>query len=285
MSEQSAGAGTQSAAAALDQLAPLTPNAWLRYDLIRRMIPSSVEDILEIGCGMGALGVRLSAQYDYLGLEPSGESFAVAEERMARGGGRGEVRNVLAEDLPAEDRFDLVCAFEVLEHIEDDAGALKSWAGRVRPGGYLLLSVPAHQSRFSTGDEIAGHFRRYEPTGMTALLESTGFTQVEVREYGMPLGYLLEAGRNLVGRRRLAAAPGATKEELTGASARLLQPRGALYGSVARFGTAPFRYVQRGFPRAGTGLVVRAKLPVPSVSETAASEAAAPGVTPPGSAQ
>lgn len=272
---QSAGAGTQSAAASLDQLAPLTPNAWLRYDLIRRMIPSSVNDILEIGCGMGALGVRLSAQYNYLGLEPSTESFAKAKERMARGG-RGEVRNVLAEDLDPQDRFDLVCAFEVLEHIEDDAGALTSWSSRVRPGGYLLLSVPAHQRRFSSGDEIAGHFRRYEPAGMTELLEKVGFTQVEVREYGMPLGYLLEAGRNLVGRRRMAAMPGATKEELTGASARLLQPRGALYGSVARFGTAPFRYVQRNFPRSGTGLVVRAKLPVPTVSDTTAPETTAP---------
>lgn len=272
---QNAGTGTRTVAAPLDQLAPLTPNAWLRYDLIRRMIPSSVEDILEIGCGMGALGVRLSAQFNYLGLEPSSESFAVAEERMARGGGRGEVRNVLAEALPAEDRFDLVCAFEVLEHIEDDAGALQSWASRVRPGGWILLSVPAHQRRFSTGDEIAGHFRRYEPANIAALLEKVGFVQPQVREYGMPLGFLLEAGRNYVGKRRLAAAPGASKEELTGASARLLQPRGALYGSVARFGTAPFRYVQRGFPRAGTGLVVRAKLPV----------SAAPEATPLGNAQ
>jgi SAM-dependent methyltransferase len=260
----------------MDQLAPLTPNAWLRYDLVRRMIPSSVKDILEIGCGMGALGVRLSAHYNYLGLEPSTESFAMAEKRMARSGGRGEVRSVMAEDLDPEDRFDLVCAFEVLEHIEDDAGALRSWASRVRPGGYLLLSVPAHQERFSSGDEVAGHFRRYEPAGIAALFEKTGFTQVEVREYGVPLGFLLEAGRNLIGRRRMAAMPGATKEELTGASARLFQPRGVVYGSVARFGTFPFRYVQRRFPRrAGTGLVVRGKLPVPTD----------PGVTPPANAQ
>lgn len=245
---------------ALDRLAPLAPNAWLRYDLVRRMIPPTVRDVLEIGCGMGAVGVRLAAQYDYLGLEPSPESFAVAEARIA-GGGRGEVRNVLAEDLPADQRFDLVCAFEVLEHIEDDGGALESWASRVRPGGWLLLSVPAHQARFSAFDEIAGHFRRYEPAGLTALLEKTGFERVEVREYGMPLGFLLEAGRNVVGRRRLAAAPKASMEELTGASARLYQPRGSLYGGVARFGTAPFRYMQRGFPRNGTGLVARAQLP------------------------
>jgi SAM-dependent methyltransferase len=249
----------------MDQLAPLAPNAWLRYDLIHRMIPSGVQDVLEIGCGMGAVGVRLAARYRYLGLEPSEESFAVASERIARGG-RGEVRNATAESLDPSERFDLVCAFEVLEHIEDDTAALESWAARVRPGGWLLLSVPAHQSRYSAHDELAGHFRRYEPADITALLEKTGFGQVELREYGMPLGYLLEIARNAVGKRRLAAEPQASMEQRTGASARLLQPRGALYGSVARFGTAPFRYVQRGFPRTGTGLVVRAKLPMPTAS-------------------
>jgi SAM-dependent methyltransferase len=243
----------------MDQLAPLAANAWLRYDLIRRMIPSGVTDVLEIGCGMGAVGVRLAAQYDYLGLEPSPESFAVASQRIALGG-RGEVRNMLTDGLEPAARFDLVCAFEVLEHIEDDAGALDSWAQRVRPGGWLLLSVPAHQSRYAAHDVLAGHFRRYEATDLAALLEKAGFSQIESREYGMPLGYLLETARNAVGKRKLAAAPEASMEQRTGASARLLQPKGLLYGGVARYGTAPFRYLQRGFPRVGTGLVVRARL-------------------------
>jgi SAM-dependent methyltransferase len=244
----------------MDQLAPLAPNAWLRYDLVRRMTPPGVQDVLEIGCGMGAVGVRLAARYRYLGLEPNPESFAVASERIARGG-RGEVRNTTADSLDPQQRFDLVCAFEVLEHIEDDAAALESWAARVRPGGWLLLSVPAHQSRYSAHDELAGHFRRYEPAELTALLEKSGFERIELRQYGMPLGYLLETARNTVGRRRLAAAPHESMAQRTGESARLIQPRGALYGSVARFGTAPFRYLQRGFPRTGTGLVVRAQLP------------------------
>ncbi len=271
MSEQSpkmsgavSGTTTTAAAAAgrrasMDRIAPLAANAWLRYDLVRRMIPEGVADVLEIGCGMGAVGVRLAARYRYLGLEPSPESFAVASARIAFGG-RGEVRNMLADELDPAERFDLVCAFEVLEHIEDDAAALESWARRVRPGGWLLLSVPAHQSRYAAHDVLAGHFRRYERADLAALLEKTGFTQVEAREYGMPLGYLLETARNALGKRKLAAAPAASMEQRTGASARLFQPRGLLYGGVARFGTAPFRYVQRGFPGAGTGLVVRARV-------------------------
>ena len=97
-------------------------------------------------------------------------------------------------------------------------------------------------------------------TDLAALLEKAGFSQIESREYGMPLGYLLETARNAVGKRKLAAAPEASMEQRTGASARLLQPKGLLYGGVARYGTAPFRYLQRGFPRVGTGLVVRARL-------------------------
>jgi SAM-dependent methyltransferase/glycosyltransferase involved in cell wall biosynthesis len=244
---------------ALDRLAPLTPNAWLRYDLVRRMIPQSVADILEVGCGQGALGVRLAARYRYLGLEPDPKSYAVARHRFAQTG-RGEVRGTQVGSLDQAERFDLVCAFEVLEHIKDDAAALAEWARWLRPGGWLLLSVPAYQRRFAAADELVGHFRRYDPAMIVELLRRTGFEEIEVREYGMPLGYLLEAGRNAVARRRLAAAPAESMEQRTGASGRLLQPRGALRGAAARWGTAPFRLAQRGFPRTGTGLVVRARL-------------------------
>jgi SAM-dependent methyltransferase/glycosyltransferase involved in cell wall biosynthesis len=252
-------AASPASSGALDRLAPLTPNAWLRFDVVRRMIPRGVADILEVGCGQGALGVRLAARYRYLGLEPDPQSRAVARHRLARAG-RGEVRDKLAGSPGQAELFDLVCAFEVLEHIKDDAAALAEWGQWLRPGGWLLLSVPAHQRRFAAADELVGHFRRYDPAGMAELLRGTGFEEIEVREYGMPLGYLLEAGRNAVGRRRLAAKPAESMEQRTGASGRLLQPSGGLRGAAARWGTAPFRLAQRGFPRTGTGLVVLARL-------------------------
>jgi len=246
-------------AADVDAVAPLAPNAWLRYDVVRRMLPpDGITDVLEIGCGQGAFGARLARRYRYLGVEPDKTSWAVAQRRITAVSS-GEVRNVAVETLGTE-RFDLVCAFEVLEHIEDDAAAVKDWAGRLRPGGWLLLSVPADQRRYGPWDELVGHFRRYDPEAITDLLASCGFGEIKVRYYGFPLGYALEAGRNLIGRRRLTPAGDQTLAERTAGSGRQLQPTTSVRGLAIRWGTVPFRAMQRAFPGSGTGIVVLARL-------------------------
>jgi glycosyltransferase involved in cell wall biosynthesis/SAM-dependent methyltransferase len=242
----------------VDVVAPLTPNASLRYDLVRRMLPAGVSDVLEVGCGQGAAGARLAQHYRYLGVEPDRESWEVARRRIAAVG-RGEVRNVTVDAL-GDERFDLVCAFEVLEHIEDDAAAVKEWASRLRAGGWLLLSVPAYQRRYGPADELVGHFRRYDPDALVTLLGSCGFGETEVRHYGFPLGYALEAGRNLIGRRRLAAAGSQSVAERTAGSGRLLQPASSARAMATRWGTVPFRLMQRAFPGTGPGIVVLARL-------------------------
>jgi SAM-dependent methyltransferase len=251
-------AGLLGAGRGADRWAPLTPNAWLRFDLVSRMVPAGITDVLEIGCGQGALGARLARRYRYVGVEPDPASCAVARARVARAGG-GDVHNGDLAMLDAH-RFDLVCAFEVLEHIGDDATALAEWAARLRPGGWLLLSVPAHRRRYGPADELVGHFRRYDPADLATMLRDAGFQDIEVRQYGMPLGYLLEAVRNAVGRRRLARNAATSVPERTAASGRLLQPGTGAGGIVTRWGTAPFRIVQRAFPHTGTGLVARARL-------------------------
>jgi glycosyltransferase involved in cell wall biosynthesis len=242
----------------VDVVAPLTPNASLRYDLVRRMLPAGVTDVLEVGCGQGAVGARLAQRHRYLGVEPDRQSWEVARRRIAAAG-RGEVRNVTVDAL-GDERFDLVCAFEVLEHIEDDAAALKEWGSRLRPGGWLLLSVPAYQRRYGPADKLVGHFRRYDPDALVALLESCGFGEAEVRHYGFPLGYALEAGRNLIGRRRLATAGSTSVAERTAGSGRLLQPTTSVRGLATRWGTVPFRVAQRAFPGSGPGIVVITRL-------------------------
>lgn len=242
----------------VDSVAPLTPMAWLRYDLVRRMLPAGVTRVLEVGCGQGALAARLAKDFSYLGVEPDQASCAVASQRLALVGA-GEVRNLAFGELGEQD-FDLVGAFEVLEHIEDDRGAVQDWASRLRPGGWLLLSVPAYQRRFSAADEYVGHFRRYDPDVLAGVLSGAGFTDITIRHYGMPLGYLLESVRTRITQRWLQGAPGTSREERTSGSGRLFQPSGAI-GVGTRLGTAPFRLLQRAFPGRGTGLVALARWP------------------------
>ena len=244
--------------AGINAVAPLAPNARLRYDVVERMLPDGITDVLEIGCGQGSVGARLAQRYHYLGIEPDPASWEVARQRI-RAAGHGEVRNITSGQLGTE-RFDLVCAFEVLEHIEDDAAAVKEWAARLQARGWLLLSVPALQRRYGPFDELVGHFRRYDPPAMAALLGDCGFGEIEIRQYGFPLGYLLETARNVIGRRRLAAAVGRSAAERTAGSGRILQPSGRVRGAAIEWGTAPFRLAQRAFPHAGPGLVARARL-------------------------
>jgi SAM-dependent methyltransferase len=155
-------------------------------------------------------------------------------------------------------RFDLVCGFEVLEHIEDDAAILREWRERLREGGWLLLSVPAHQRRFGAHDRVVGHYRRYDPGAIASLLERSGFAEPVVLSCGFPLGYLLELARNTLVAR--LAEPARSPEAQTAASGRWLQPP-AWLGPALRAFSAPFRWLQRPFARTGwgTGLVVLAR--------------------------
>lgn len=235
--------------------APLTPYARLRWDLVAPLFPATRSRVLEIGCGQGAAAVRIAGRHDYTGVELDKASIDVARRRMAESGLGGRLVHGSLDGLADDELFDVVCAFEVLEHIEEDAKALAEWTARLRPGGLLLLSVPAWQSRYGPMDEAVGHFRRYDPEHLRGLLTDVDLDPVCGRLYGAPLGYGLEAIRNQFARRRSILREGATVEDRTARSGRLLQPSSALHGVLIEAGTWPFRVVQRFLPGVGTGLV------------------------------
>ena len=244
-------------------LPPLSPNGWLRWEVVSRLLPPGRLDVLEIGCGQGGFGARLAQRYNYVGVEPDAVSCTVARARVAAAGGGGEVRQGDESVVAADELFDLVVAFEVIEHIEDDASALAAWSSHLRPGGWLLLSTPAWQKRFGPADEMVGHFRRYDPPVLRSRLAGAGLTDVELVHFGAPLGYVLEAGRNAVGKRRLASPESsASMAERSEASGRTLQPSTSWTATAARLGTLPFRKLQNAFPGTGPGLVARARKPV-----------------------
>jgi SAM-dependent methyltransferase len=233
----------------------MAPNAWLRWDVVRRQLPRSRSRVLEIGCGRGAFGSRIAGDHDYTAVELDQESWVVAADRIASVSPDATVLHGDLSVLPADATFDVVCAFEVLEHIEDDVAALAEWVQPLRPGGLLLLSSPAWQHRFGPWDEAAGHFRRYDPARMRAILDKTGLSDVDVTVYGAPLSFMTERVRNRVIARTGAANEETSMADRTAGSGRMFQPSTQLLGLATEVGTWPFRVLQRAFPESGTGLV------------------------------
>jgi len=107
-----------------------------------------------------------------------------AVARLRAAGAHAEVGTIV--DLPFESQaFDLVCAMDVIEHVEDDVGALSELARVLAPGGTLLISVPLHESHWTAFDDFVGHCRRYEPQMLTALLAHCGLAVERSAIYGM----------------------------------------------------------------------------------------------------
>ena len=234
---------------------PLSLSAWLRYDALLRLIPPKTTRVLEIGAGLGSFGALLAARFDYVGLEPDRESYAVALERV---GDEGLVLNKSEEQFESPERFDLVCAFEVLEHMEDDRAVLDGWLRHLRPGGSVLVSVPFARARFGPWDRRAGHYRRYDESDIVETLRSAGLGSIETIVYGFPLGRLMEIGRNAFAR---LDGDDTGMSERTARSGRQLQPP-IWAATCTRLVSAPFRLAQRPFSgsRHGTGIVALGRL-------------------------
>jgi SAM-dependent methyltransferase len=96
---------------------------------------------------------------------------------------------------PAVPGFDYLFSFEVLEHIDDDAGALRAWLTHLKPGGMVLCSVPAERRRFNATDLLAGHFRRYDRADVEDLVSTAGLRLVELHSCGAPVTWAIERMR------------------------------------------------------------------------------------------
>jgi SAM-dependent methyltransferase len=140
-------------------------------DLIRREVrPPPGAQILEIGCGTGH-NLAMLGEFGHVdGLELDDEARALSEKRL----GRKVMSSPLPELAEVPDRhYDLIGAFDVIEHIEDDAAALASIAAKLKPAGKFVLAVPAHQWMWSAHDVVNHHKRRYSRRALKALIEGS----------------------------------------------------------------------------------------------------------------
>lgn len=187
------------------------PRYLLRRDLVLRTLRGlPTGRVLEVGCGAGALIedlCRLGFQCD--ALETSPQALHVAQEILK------PWKNAGLHERPESDwagRFDVVLSFEVLEHIEDDRAAFAQWASWLSSDGLMILSVPAHMSRWAPDDVWAGHFRRYERADLIRLFEGVGLRVIQIENYGFPLGNLAGVFRRSVHAAGMKASPAEISE-------------------------------------------------------------------------
>ncbi|KPL11309.1 hypothetical protein AMJ85_03910 [candidate division BRC1 bacterium SM23_51] len=146
------------------------------FELLRRHTPLVTDrlSVLDVGCGTGLV---------LEGLRPYARPVGIDFSRLAMGYcvKRGIERLVCGrvETLPFGDQtFDLLLALDLLEHIDDDAALLRELWRVCRPGGHVLISVPAYRFLWSDHDEALHHFRRYTRVSLKQLLRSTDFEVV-----------------------------------------------------------------------------------------------------------
>jgi ubiquinone/menaquinone biosynthesis C-methylase UbiE len=175
----------------------------LRHEEILRVVrrlPASCT-CLDVGCGVGHVLRILPSSFKRFGVDYSRTSLSLVRRRLGRDTLliQGSVMS-----LPfADATFDLVTCFEVLEHVQDDEGAMEEIARVLKAGGTVLVSVPS-EYYFDEYKALMGHYRHYTPQSLAELLGRTG---IEVVEYLNPYrrfnrlhfyAYLAMAGTNVL---------------------------------------------------------------------------------------
>lgn len=148
--------------------------------------------VLDAGCGWGVTLEALERRgYRAVGMDISRRTL----ERLDRPG-RALVEADLTRDVPADaEPSDAVLALDVIEHIDDDRGAVARLAGLARPGGLVVVSVPALPEFYSEFDRIQGHRRRYTPETLRSAFEGSGLEGVETFWWGAWLVPMLRRQR------------------------------------------------------------------------------------------
>jgi SAM-dependent methyltransferase len=198
-----------------------------RHELRERLLldlflsASPGPEILDAGAGQGTMSARL----ERLGYEVTSTDVSGSAVKILRGRLSGPVVQASVTDLPfGDESFDGAVLGEVLEHVEDDHGALAELARVLRPGGVLAASVPANPALFGPSDQWAGHVRRYTRPALIDACTSAGLRANQCVGWGFPFSRLYH--RHLYERyldRHGPSRPGGRHRHLVAAVGALLQ--------------------------------------------------------------
>ena len=164
----------------------------LMLDLLGRLGVTPPARVLDVGCGWGTTLEALEAKgHRVVGADISRRALLALDQP-----GRELVEFDLARPLPdGIEPFDAVLALDVIEHIDDDREAVARLGELTRPGGVVVVSVPALPDLFGEFDAIQGHRRRYLPDGLREAFERTGLEVERVFWWGSWMVPVLQRSR------------------------------------------------------------------------------------------
>jgi 2-polyprenyl-3-methyl-5-hydroxy-6-metoxy-1,4-benzoquinol methylase len=146
-----------------------------RFDMITRIVEALPKSenfrLLDAGCGTGQMTKLLERYGEAIGLEIAPEAIEFARKR----GVKNIVQGSISDPPFAAGSFDLVLSLDVIEHVDNDVHILDSLFDVVKPGGHLIVTVPAFESLWSEHDEINQHKRRYRAPQLKCMMEAAGF--------------------------------------------------------------------------------------------------------------
>lgn len=140
---------------------------------LKKYFPA-LSSMMEVGCGTGFVLSGVSVVFPSAQLVGS-EIFVAGLHYASQRIPRADFLQMDARRIPYENEFDVVGAFDVIEHIKEDAVVLQSMLKAIKPGGGLIITIPQHQWLWSAADDYACHERRYSSSDLHAKLQLAGF--------------------------------------------------------------------------------------------------------------